>query len=66
MGLEIIWTDHRGKAWNLTSGEQGVILDTEQAGLGWAELDHTFTRGELIQVSSRVKRAKLGFSSHYP
>lgn len=61
MGLEIIWTDHRGKAWNLTSGEQGVILDTEQAGLGWAELDHNFTRGELIQVSSRVKRANHNF-----
>lgn len=56
MGLSVIWTDPRGKEWNLTTGEQGVILDMGQAGLGWSPLDHVFTRGDTVHSSSRVKR----------
>ena len=56
MGLEVIWKDPRGKEWNLTTGAQGVVLDTGQGGLGWSELDHTFARGDIIHTSSRVKR----------
>lgn len=56
MTLQVDWLDHRGKLWDLTKGTQGVVLDTGQAGLGWSELDHTFTRGDLVHVSSRVKR----------
>ena len=57
-GLTVTWTDPRGKVWDLTAGTQGVILDLGQEGLGWAELDHTFTRGDLIHVASRVKRGR--------
>lgn len=54
--LNITWTDHRGKVWDLTSGAQGVILDTGQSGLGWAELVHTFGRGDMIHQAATVGR----------
>lgn len=54
--LAITWTDHRGKVWDLGTGAQGVILDLELEGLGWAELEHTFTRGALAWSAGRVQR----------
>ena len=56
MGLKIEWIDHRGKVWNLTSGTQGVILDMGQEGLGWSEIDHTFSRGDMLHTATTVKR----------
>lgn len=55
--LRIEWTDHRGKVWHLTEGTEGVILDLDQGGLGWAEVEHVFLRGDMVWAAARVKRA---------
>ena len=56
--LQAIWTDPRGKEWNLTTGEQGVILDMDLEGLQWPEVSHTFAHGDMVRSASRVKRAR--------
>lgn len=55
--LTVIWTDHRGKSWDLTSGAQGVILDTGQSGLGWPGIKETWTHGGLVRAATRLERA---------
>ena len=55
-GLKIRWIDHRGKTWHLTEGTEGVILDLGQRGLGWGELKHVFTHGDLQHASASVGR----------
>ena len=55
-GLTVVWTDPRGKEWNLTSGRQGVVLATDQMGLGWPGIEHTYARGGAVHVASHVKR----------
>ena len=55
-GLKVRWIDHRGKVWHLTEGTEGVVLDLGQRGLGWGELAHTFTHGDLMHAAARVGR----------
>lgn len=56
--LQVVWTDPRGKEWNLTTGEQGVILDMDLEGLQWPEVSHVFAHGDMVRSASRVKRAR--------
>lgn len=55
-GLKVRWIDHRGKVWHLTEGTEGVVLDLGQRGLGWAELKHVFTHGDLQHAAATVGR----------
>lgn len=55
-GLKVRWIDHRGKVWRLTEGTEGVVLDLGQRGLGWAELKHVFTHGDLQHAAASVGR----------
>lgn len=52
------WVDPRGKEWDLTSGEQGVILDMNLEGLQWPEIAHTWAHGDMVRSATRVKRAQ--------
>lgn len=56
MGLQVTWTDHRGKSWDLTGGTEGVILDLGQEGFDWADIDHTWLRGDSTWAAARVTR----------
>lgn len=55
-GLKVRWIDRRGKVWDLTEGTKGIVLDLGQRGLGWGEIEHTFTRGGLQHAAARVGR----------
>ena len=55
-GLKVRWIDHRGKVWHLTEGTEGVVLDLSQRGLGWSELTHVFTHGDLQHAAATVGR----------
>lgn len=54
--LEVTFTDHRGKVWDLSRGTQGVILATGQKGLSWGDVTHTWVRGDQSHASARVGR----------
>lgn len=55
-GLEVTWTDHRGKVWDLTRGTEGVVLDMEQSGLDWAEIKQTYARGGSTHQVTSLER----------
>lgn len=54
--LKIEWIDPRGTVWHLTEGTEGVLLDLDQQGLGWSEIEHSWMRGEMVHGASRVAR----------
>lgn len=54
--LEVTFTDHRGKVWNLSTGAQGVILAKGQKGLSWGDVAHTWVRDGQSWASTRVGR----------
>ncbi|QGJ94148.1 minor tail protein [Corynebacterium phage EmiRose] len=55
--LVVEWIDPRGKTWNLTTGEQGVIFDMGQQGLGWSTIQHATARSGQRILSSTLERA---------
>lgn len=55
---KVTWTDPRGVEWNLTTGEQGVILDMGQGGMSWPSIVHAFTRGGQVVSASTVQRGE--------
>lgn len=57
-GLTVEWVDHRGKTWNLSTGEQGVLLATGQDDFHLSSVDHTWWRGDSQWGGVRYKRAE--------
>lgn len=60
-GLKVVWTDHRGVDWDLTTGDKGVILDVGQGGMSWPEMSHAHVRGGQVRTSTVLKRAEHHF-----
>lgn len=56
--LTIEWIDPRGKVWNLTTGDEGVLLDVGQSDLTLSPIEHTYLRGGTQWAGSRVKQAE--------
>lgn len=54
-GLEVTWTDYRGKVWDLTKGTEGVVLDMDQSGLDWAAISQTYGRGGSVHHSTTLE-----------
>lgn len=56
--LRIEWIDPRGKIWNLTSGEEGILLDLGQEGLEVSGVEHQWARGGTLWVGAQIQRAE--------
>lgn len=56
--LRIEWIDPRGKIWDLTSGEEGVLLDLGQEGLEVSGVEHQWARGGTLWVGAQIQRAE--------
>ncbi|WP_018297166.1 hypothetical protein [Corynebacterium lubricantis] len=55
---KIEWIDWRGKTWDLGNGTEGVILDLDQEGLSWPEMEHVHVRGGQVRTATQLKRAE--------
>lgn len=64
--LSVIWTDHRGIPWDLTTGDRGVRLELDQEGLGWAPIKHVYdgTAWRSASVGTVVPKLRVIFDAH--
>lgn len=56
--LTVEWIDPRGVTWNLTDGDQGVLLDVGQSDFHLSKIEHTYVRGGALWAGARLERAE--------
>lgn len=50
------WTTPDGDVWNLTSGDRGVKMSTEQSGLHWPDVKHVWSDNGIDRLGVEVGR----------
>lgn len=54
MGTQVKWTGADGSEWDLATGAQGVILDTDFEGLEWPEITHLWDETGSLLLGSKT------------